>query len=405
MIKTNTSFEPDIFKIWKSWKKYDLSTQKLQSIFKNELLDLLSNDIFNIDIKKIKRQSRTSLLNILNDKLLELHHPNNIELFGVKEKKITKEEKEKYTKEKFPKTILTTLTHWTYSIPSSIRHKIKREIRKNILKINKEDLEKEVIKKYGEFIRILKHYSDFWTRYLVKNSFIPKKQIIYSKYSRWLKDPARNRKEKNRTVDFSNNALPKILYEDNWYWELSHIEYHLKISKKIDEIIKEEWWVILIDDHDTWILKINENEKLDSYKKWWFPVITLGTLDWESCNKEIIEYYAERIEYHLWIKPLINNPYKWGYVTKKHWKLKREELNTKWENPKKVNVIQQEIWKYLYLDEKKQKIDHSIVKLIWEWLARAKCDLWLKFWKEYFKAIKKWDDAVKKYLENYQEIN
>jgi N-formylglutamate amidohydrolase len=104
-------------------------------------------------------------------------------------------------------------------------------------------------------------------------------------------------------------------------------QYHLKINKKIDENIETYWWSIVIDNHDTWVLDMWSSEELDRFDEWGFPLITLGTLDWASCNEEIVKYYAERIEFHLWIKPLINKPYKWWYVTKKHREEKRTTKN------------------------------------------------------------------------------
>jgi hypothetical protein len=47
----NDSYEIELFKKWKSWKLYDLSLNNLKIIHKNELLDLLSNDTFNLDEK------------------------------------------------------------------------------------------------------------------------------------------------------------------------------------------------------------------------------------------------------------------------------------------------------------------------------------------------------------------
>lgn len=40
------SFELDSFKTWKSWRKYNLSYNNINNIKKDDLVDLLTNDIF-----------------------------------------------------------------------------------------------------------------------------------------------------------------------------------------------------------------------------------------------------------------------------------------------------------------------------------------------------------------------
>jgi hypothetical protein len=36
-----------------------------------------------------------------------------------------------------------------------------------------------------------------------------------------------------------------------------------------------------------------------------------------------------------------------------------------------------------------KNIDKDKAEWIWIWLARAEIDLWLRFWKDYFKNLKK----------------
>ena len=389
----NKSFEIKIFKTWLSWKEYDLSFFWLQKITKKQLIDLLSNKVFDLkknETKSLKliHYSKSELLIILNSCLLDLHSPEYFSLFWIKDPRDNIIEDEKYSEKKFPKTILTLLTHWTYSVPSIVRWNIKENI-DNILNLSND---KEMVPNYNysNTMRVLKHFSDFWTRYLVKYSNIPETQIIKAVNSRLIWDPARckNADDFIKKEDFSWN----ILLENPEYfkdlWEQSHDIYHNNIENKTNKMLDENWWYIIIDDHDTGILKIWKDFNLDKYQNWWFPLMVLSTSDWDSCNQEILEYYSKRIEYHLWIKSLINNPYKGWYVIQRHWVKKREQLKKEWKNLKIANVIQQEIGKFLYLDEKTQKIDHDKAKLIWIWLARSKADLWIKFDKKYFDTFK-----------------
>ena len=408
------SFEIDSFKTWKSWRKYDLSFNNIHNIKKGDLVDLLTNDIFWLEKNDINQLDKKDLNKLLNKKLLELYKPENIELFWLKDPrkaKLSEEEKEKYKMESFPTHIWIWLPHWTYKLPKitykkiieEVREKVKKEI--NINSYSKE-VKSEINKELKQIYRVLKNFSDFWTKDVVEQSnLIPEGQIFSAKYSRWTTDPSRAIGDTPMNTDFYWNKLNKSIESSYIIWWYEHARLHIKINDFIEKSINKYWGSIFIDRHDSWANNINKNPQLDKYNIWGFPIFSLWTLDWESCNLEIEDYYAERIEYHLWVKPLINRPYKGWYITQKYWRDKRKDIEKKWLNPKVNNLIQIEVLKSLYLDEKTQIIDKDKAEWIWIWLARAEIDLWLKFWKEYFKAIKKWDDAVKKYLENYQEIN
>jgi N-formylglutamate amidohydrolase len=394
------SFELDQFKTWISWNDYDLSAEWLKEIRKSELIDLLSNATFSLQDTDLQNFSKEELLTQLNQSLLKFHSPGNFELFWIKDPRDTElstEEQDLYTEKNFPKTILTLLTHGTYWVPSIVRGGeigIRKDIKENIDNILlPNEIEWSQKMSYSKIMRILKNYSDFWTRSLVKKSFIPRDQVLSATNSRLVWDPARPIKADTfiQEQDFYKNTILKNPEEFRKIWEESHTKYHLSIEKKSQAIITEQGWVIMIDDHDTGVLDMWTEEWNDKYDDWWFPLMTLWTMVWESCNPEILAYYAERIEHHLWIKPLINKPYKWGYVTQKHWVAARKKLESEWKDPGTTNVIQQELAKFLYLDEKTQKIDHDKAELIWIGLARAKADLWSKFWKEYFEAWKFWN--------------
>ena len=451
----NQSFEKVEFKTWKTWKVYDISydwlywvsNETLDAIIKkdidisdeyfklisneikevyyedykkefteeevnwlsiNSLKDLLSNEVYKLDFSD--NITRDQLREELNKKLLKIYSNIDFKFFKIKDPrktKLTNERSDLYSENNFPKSIINLLTHWTYYIPQNIRWKVKSEI-KQIIKwsdeLSKEKINFELEKKNLEFLRILKHFSDFWTRYVVNNSFIPRNQVINATNGRSITDPARKLWTPVMNKDFYNNELPKALLEGTEIGALKQESYHLNIKKKAYEVISKEWWVIFIDNHDTGVVDMWNSVELDRYDDWGFPLITLWTKDWESCNQEIVEYYSERIKFHLWIDVLINKPYKWWYVTQKHWVERREELRKQWKSPGIMNVIQQEVWKFLYLDERTQIVDKDKTELIWVWLARAQLDLWRKFWKAYYKVVKKWEAAVKNYLANYKEF-
>lgn len=391
------SFEPNIFKTGLSWKIYDLSYNSLKIIKKDELVDLLTNDIFWFDKKIINKYSRTLLLKKLNQKLLKLYKPENIELFWLKDPRkaeLTEEEKERYKKENFPKHVWIWLPHWTYKLPKITKQAIFKEIKENVQSLlSTKEYSKEVKKliyfELEQFYRILKNFSDFWTTDVVEQSkLIPRNQVFLAKYSRWTTDPARKISELPMNKDFYWNILPDSTKSSHIIWWFAHWELHTKIFEFINQSIKKYWWSIFFDRHDTWINDMWKTKKLDKYDTGGFPVISLWTLDWKSANPEIVNYYAERIKHHLWIKPLINIPYKWGYITQKYWRDKRKEIEENWWEKWVCNVIQVEVLKSLYLDEQTQEIDKDRAEWIWIWLARAEIDVGLKFWEDYFKSIK-----------------
>ena len=393
----NESYEPENFRIWNSGVLYDLSHNWLKNITKNDLVDLLTNDIFWLEKNEIKKLNNEKLKNILNKKLLKLYKPENIGLFWLKdprEAELTKEEERKYKLANFPKHVWIWLPHWTYKLPKITKHKIFRDVKEKVMvqldtdKYSK-DVKNIIHKELSDFYRIMKNFSDFWTTEVVKESnLIPKNQIFSAKYSRKLKDTWRKVTTENMKKDFYDNDLYEHWEESEKFWILEHAVLHLKINTFIEEVIKKYWGSIYIDRHDTWVNDIDKNSENDKYNDWGFPIISLWTLNWESCNLEIVEYYAERIEYHLWIKPLINSPYKGWYVTQKHWRDKRNKLKEEWKNPWINNVIQIEVLKSLYLDEETQIINKDKAEWIWVWLARAEIDVWLKFDKNYFKNLK-----------------
>ena len=264
----------------------------------------------------------------------------------------------------FPDNSLVLLTHGTFAVNS--------DIRKTMNWTNR------------QVYRLLKNYSDFWTRKAIKSSWIPDESIVHNKTSRMTWDSNRwlDAVDFIRAADFSWNKLLDNPSDFRSEWEKRHREYHDEVTIQMQEKQDKNWWVIWFDIHDTWIRLMWKDKEYDKFREEWFPPITLWTRDWEACNDDILDFFSNRLEYHIWIKPLLNEPYKWGYVTQRHWEQYRINNNTR-----KRNLIQIELGRFLYLKESTQEVDWERMEIIWEWLKRAIAETWTKFGKEYFEWL------------------
>ncbi len=307
-------------------------------------------------MSKIKKYIPWNLHTVSYEWLLAFYdNPRNFEVRDWR--------KEKFNLE-FPENTVVLLTHWNFEIDSCLFNSI--------------DLSN------NDYVRLIKNFSDFWTKKAIIASWIPERFIIENQTSRLTWDANRSTSADDfiRAKDFSWNKLLDNTSELQGEWEKKHKKYHDTISKKMKELEQKEDWVIWFDIHDTWIRLMWEQKISDTFRKEGFPLISLWTKDGDSCNDEILNYFAGRLEYHLWIRSHINDPYKWWYVTIKHWKNYREENNTR-----KRNLIQVELGRFLYLKESTQEIDTQRMEIIWEWLKRAMTETWHKFWKEYFNNL------------------
>lgn len=271
---------------------------------------------------------------------------------------------------KCPGNIVVMLTHATFWVPLSVRNAI-QNTRNNIFRL----IEK------AKLLRLVRNFSDFWTRELIKFSWISKYKVLINKASRLIWDANRSGDDHDfiREKDFSWNIILSEPESFRSVWEELTWEYHSDAYTKLTMIEQKSWWIIAFDIHDTWVRLMGDNPDEDNFRKGGFPFITLWTRDWWSCNNEILKYFTQRLEYYLWIKPLLNHPYKWWYVTKLHWEEYRKQNKTK-----KRNVIQIEFGRFLYMRESTQELDFERVEIIWEWLKRAIYDTWNHFNKIYF---------------------
>lgn len=280
----------------------------------------------------------------------------------------------------FPSQCLVFLTHWSFAVNEKIR--------------------RTTTLTKSQFLRLMQNFSDFWTRKMLKKSLIPNENVICFPWSRAIWDPNREYKteEEDSKVKIWNKFIRELdfnlqkIIENPWQfrdiWKLKTDKYHADLYEKLNLTEKINWGSIWFDIHDTWINLMNSNSNLDKFRKEWFPEITLWTKEWESCNSEIAEYFAKKLNQYLWLKVHINDPFQGGYVTTKHWKVHREKTNNwNWLEKSKRNMIQVELWRYLYMKESTQEVDWERMEIIWEWIKRAITDTWIKFWKEYFESI------------------
>lgn len=335
-----------------------------------------------------------------------------------------------YKKEDFPKTALVVQTHATYYIPEDIRHSIidgMQSILRQISPDGKEVLELRNSTKKEVFF-LLKNYSDYKTRALLKNTLVPSDHIILHKLSRAFGDPNRPYKKNEviisaqglkkyipetqredyvlqegerdwslefiREVDFGNISLFRDIKKYKEKWIDASDEYHGNIEKKLLEIEQWHWYSIMIDEHDTEMATGTLQGMLP--RKEWFPLISLGDLNGQSCHPWILECFRTNFAKHLWIDEkliVVNEPYNGWYTTIKHGMWYRQKLEWEWKNKNTRNVIQIEYGRFLFNNSRDQITDFKRAKFIWECRRRALMDVDrdIKSWK-----IDLWEGIIKK---------
>lgn len=256
---------------------------------------------------------------------------------------------------KFPGNVIITVTHGGCYIPEIVYNKLSKKFKE-------------------KSHRIIKNFSDFACSKLIPKN-IPENQKIIAHFSRAIGDPGRVKDSPDlfRETDFNGIPIwdkPLTKAEKAYLVKNYYRKYHNKVLKSIQEAEKKYKTVIVFDIHDTGnrMLKPNpDDDRLRSHK---FPKIDLGCLRGTSCKPEIIKVFAKALEKHLGMHPTIDKPFKGdGAVTTKYGKFFNDTL------PKEKrfarNVIQVELGRYLYMDEKTQKTNHEHLKIIQKGLDKA----------------------------------
>jgi len=228
------------------------------------------------------------------------------------------------------KNILLLATHWSYYIPFFLRFFLNKSFKKN------ND-------------RLLKNFSDFWTKYLVLDF----ENKIICNFSRALWDPNRDIKAWDLFMDkdFNWNNIWKIKLPNflkNILIKKYYKSYHNSIQNKINKLEKNNSEVIIFDIHDTWneLLWIDFDD--DKKRDYHFPEINIWTSWYKTCTKEFTDKLSWLFLKEFWINPKIDWPYVWWFVSKKYWIWFKNR-----------QVVQIEFGRYLYMNEKTQEIDFN----------------------------------------------
>ena len=310
----------------------------------------------------------------------------------------------------FPKNTTLLLTHGLFSVNSKDRAAVVDQIEATKMDVsgtllNESDM-RDVSKKQA--YRLLRNFSDFWTRKVAEQMFAVSgdtwfktgddeecelwypESVIIPKSPRVKWDPARalDAKDFKRDTDFNRNALlPQDYLASDAQWEDSHQAYHSQIKERLAYVEKTQGWSITFDIHDTGVNMMGVDSQNDMFRDWGYPGMEVGTLEWASCNPEILEYFASQVEHYFWFTPQVNQKYKWGYVTQRHGRDGRKEWDEFWTVSNKRNVLQIELGRYLYMKESTQEIDHKQTKKVWAALRMCVQKTGEKFGPKYFAGL------------------
>ena len=240
----------------------------------------------------------------------------------------------------FPSNIVVLATHGSYFVPDLVRSKLSAQIS-------------------ALLHRGTRNFSDFASRKVIPDD-VPPSQKVVAGFSRAIGDPNRatDAPDLFRETDFNGMPVwetPLTSDEKRTLIDNYHEKYHDAVLKAIETAESKNKRVIVFDMHDTGNLMMSPNPEEDTPRENPFPQICLGDKDGESCDPVIMQDFAEAIERHLGMKPQLNDPYKGGFVTTKYGK----DYNDSLPDAEKFsrNVIQIELGRFLYVNEKTQKPD------------------------------------------------
>lgn len=297
-----------------------------------------------------------------------------------------------------PENATILLTHGIFSLKLEDRKSVVKQIEAT------KGTTDDVLNSRKQAYRLLRNFSDFGTRKVIKYALLlshPRTDwevfkypdnIIIPESPRIQWDPARaiDADDFVRVTDFNEvELLPRDYYSDDKGQEgrENHREYHKIISERLSNIEEKQGWSITFDIHDTGVRMMGIDEKDDTFRPGGYPEMEIGTCEWDSCNPEILDFFVKQVEKYFGFTPVINQKYKWGYVTQTHWKNHRKEWDEAWENIKKRNVLQIELGRYLYMKESTQTVDHDQARKVGEALRMCIQKTCEHFWEEYFKPV------------------
>lgn len=304
------------------------------------------------------------------------------------ERAVTEKHPAEQTEETFPKNVVVLATHGSYYVPDRVRGKLSKGMETGI---------EEGGERKQYLLRLLRNFSDSLTRKILQG--IPDDQKVVAGFSRAIGDPARAEDAEGlfRQFDFGaelggNPVWAESLTEEEkkWLIENFHQRYHERVVGAIEKAEQEHDRVIVFDIHDTGVRMMGVAQNGDYYRKDGFPDINLGNLgeagdvNGKSCAPEIMEDFIEALKKH-WQKAFnyeprlgINEPYKGkGYVTNHY----GAEYNDSLPQERKFhrNVIQVELGRFLYMDERTQKPDRERLQKVREIVQAAMAEVGHKY--------------------------
>lgn len=327
-------------------------------------------------------------------KLLEIYdNPKNFDINDCRD------EVSELKPNSFPKHGTVLITHGAFALNHKDRVAVVDEIEKNKQKVWGLVEDREITRRQA--YRLLRNFSDWWTRKIAKKmftltdytwwKFFYPDNVIIAKSPRIKWDANRSKEPIDgfkKTTDFNKNKLiPRENQTEDDTWDKDHEIYHGKIESRLSWLEKNDGWSITFDIHDTGVRKEYITEELDHFRPWGYPMMEIGTLDWESCNPEILEYFAEQVKIYFGFTPVINEQDKWGYVTQHNGRDARKKMKSEGKNPKRRNMMQIELGRYLYMKESTQEIDKEQMEKVSAALRMCIQKTCEKFWDEYFASL------------------
>ena len=236
----------------------------------------------------------------------------------------------------FIPNILLLFTHGSYHVPWELRPYLTDSFRKNNL-------------------RLLKNFSDFGTSYLIPADF-PEEQRVVCWFSRAIGDPNRSSDHGHlfRSEDFNGNRIWKKRLGEGvkrYLWRRYYAAYHDIVLRRIREMERKHRTVIILDIHDTGNLLLGPDYDSDRERDKRIPMINLGNLDDTASSKSFMGRLADTFGKEFGERPWLNTPFKGGYVTYRY-------------GPRYPNreMVQVELRRDLYVDEKRQELDETRVE-------------------------------------------
>ena len=257
---------------------------------------------------------------------------------------------------KFPKNILVLATHGSAEIPSGVKKNLHPAFSK----------------------RLQKNFSDFGTKYLIKN--FPKSQTASPKFGRIMGDTNRGHFDADlfREVDFNQNQIwQKELStkQKNKYETLSRKAYLDSVFAKIETMcqkIDKNEPIILMDLHDTGNKLLGKNTNEDHLRsEFIMPTAIFSNQKDQTSNHKFLQNVSHKFSDAFKTdnsKIKLNTFFYGGFITQFFGGVKTnprlEKIFKKYNRShNSLLVVQCELNRALYLDEKNQKIRPEIGRI------------------------------------------